>query len=158
MLNYDTVELESITYAKYPNGCLVPLSLVMEKTKITTPEPLLPLLMDISLAGQEQVVVFTLDGANQVIKRHIVTIGLANQSQIHPRECFRPAIVDSAVSVIIAHNHPSGNMSPSQADLAATRRLSAAGKLLGIPVLDHIIFHANEMYSLREFYPNLWEA
>jgi DNA repair protein RadC len=104
-------------------------------------------------APQECVVVLTLDGNNQVIKSHTITRGLANQSQIHPRETFYPAIHDRAVSILVAHNHPSGNLEPSEADLIATRRLVEVSKTLGIPVLDHLIVAEGGFLSIREKYP-----
>ena len=97
--------------------------------------------------------VLTLDGNNQLISNHIVTVGLVNQSQIHPRETFRCAILHNAVSIMIAHNHPSGNLEPSESDLAATRRLCESGKTLGIPLLDHLIVSSEGFVSLRERYP-----
>ncbi len=83
----------------------------------------------------------------------MITVGLANQSQIHPREVFRPAILDAAVSILIAHNHPSGNLEPSEADLVATRRLVEVSKTIGIPVLDHVIVSQQGFLSIREKFP-----
>ncbi len=121
--------------------------------KIRTPKDVLPVLVDDRVKSQECVVVVTLDGNNQVINKHVVTQGLVNQSQVHPRETFRPAILDNAVSVIIAHNHPSGNLEASESDLSATKRLSDAGKLLGITVLDHLILTSLSYLSIRERHP-----
>lgn len=121
--------------------------------KVRTPKDVLPALQAIRCEKQEHFMVVTLDGNNQVIKSHLITKGLANQSQIHPREVFFAAISDHAVSIVISHNHPSGNMEPSEADLLATRRLVEAGKTIGIPVLDHLIVSALSFKSLREIYP-----
>jgi DNA repair protein RadC len=99
------------------------------------------------------VVVLTLDGNNQIIKKHTITVGLANQSHIHPRETFFPAIQDRAVSILVAHNHPSGNLEPSEADLVATKRLVEVSKTMGIPLLDHLIVSENGFLSLRERFP-----
>ena len=123
------------------------------KLKVKTPKDALPMLAALRSAPQECVVVLTLDGGNQVIKTHTITRGLANQSQIHPRETFYPAIHDRAVSILVAHNHPSGNLEPSEADLIATRRLVEVSKTLGIPVLDHLIVAESGFLSLRERYP-----
>jgi len=90
--------------------------------------------------SQEVFVVIALNGANQPIgDPRIVTMGLLDSNQVHPREVFAPAIVARASSIIIAHNHPSGTLDASPEDIAITGRLVRAGKLLGIPVLDHII-------------------
>jgi DNA repair protein RadC len=127
--------------------------LVRKKVKIRTPKDALPSLAALRTGAQECVVVLTLDGNNQIINRHCITVGLANQSHIHPRETFFPAIQDRAVSILIAHNHPSGNLEPSEADLVATRRLVEVSKTMGIPLLDHLIVSENGFVSLREKYP-----
>lgn len=124
-----------------------------QRLRIRTPKDALPVLGALRASAQENFVVVTLDGNNQVIKVHPVTVGLANQSQIHPRETFHPAIADRAVSILLAHNHPSGNLEPSESDLAATRRLVEVSKTLGIPILDHLIVSDGGFLSLRERYP-----
>jgi DNA repair protein RadC len=124
-----------------------------KKVKIRTPKDAMPLLGSLRVAAQESVLVLTLDGNNQVIKVHAITRGLANQSHIHPRETFHPAIQDRAVSILVAHNHPSGNLEPSESDLIATRRLVEVSKTLGIPLLDHMIVSEGGFLSLREKYP-----
>ena len=98
--------------------------------------------------------VITLDGANQVIKAHEITKGLVNQCHIHPRETYVCALVDIAVSIVVAHNHPSGILEPSTEDLITTRRLAESGRLLGIPLLDHFIVSAEGYSSLRERFPD----
>lgn len=136
------------------SGVLVPADMVRENpVKIRRASDVLPFLAHLRTSAQEVFTVLTLDGNHQVIKAHDVTRGLVNQSQVHPRETFKPAILDSAVGVIIAHNHPSGNPDPSGEDIAATRRLAEAGRLLGIPVLDHLIITATEQTSIRERFP-----
>ncbi len=125
-----------------------------KKVKIRTPKDALPLLAALRTGRQEIVIVLTLDGNNQIIKSHSITKGLANQSQIHPRETFYPAIEDRAVSILVAHNHPSGNLEPSESDLVATKRLVEVSKTMGIPLLDHLIVSENGFLSLRERYPN----
>lgn len=87
----------------------------------------------------EMFAVFHLDAQNHVKGWEIVTRGILDASLIHPREVFRSAIVRNAASLIVAHNHPSGNPEPSSEDLKVTRQLSDAGHTLGIPVLDHVI-------------------
>ncbi len=100
---------------------------------------------------QEEFHVVTLDTKNHVLNDHLVSRGLLDQTVVHPREVFRPAIKDAAKSVILVHNHPSGDATPSDKDLALTRRLEDAGKLLDIQVLDHIVVAADEATSLREY-------
>ncbi len=85
--------------------------------------------------------------SNQLMKEVRITSGTLNSSLVHPRECFHDAIKEKAASVIFLHNHPSGNPEPSQEDLAVTRQLVEAGKILGIPVHDHLIIAAQGMTS-----------
>ena len=106
---------------------------------VIAPEDLLSRLAGLKFEPQEHFVVVTLNSANYVINVHDVTSGLVNQTPIAPREAFAKAIEDRAVSVILAHNHPSGSTEPSEQDFAITRVLCAAGKVLQIPVIDHII-------------------
>ena len=124
-----------------------------KKVKIRTPKDILPFLAHITHAEQEHVIVITLDGNNQVINTHIVTMGLANQSQIHPRETYKWAIRNNAISIILAHNHPSGNLEPSESDLVATRRLVEVSKTIGIPLIDHLIVSSEGFLSIRERFP-----
>jgi len=88
---------------------------------------------------KEAFVAMLLDRKNRVKGWNMISLGTVDASLVHPREVFRAAVVDSAASVIVAHNHPSGDPTPSAEDLRVTRQLVAAGKVLGIPVLDHII-------------------
>lgn len=142
-------------YILYPDGILIPALLVQEaRSKVHTPKDVMPLLQSEAHAKQEHVVLFTLDGNNQIIQKHSVTVGLVNQCQIHPREIFRPAILDAAVSILVAHNHPSGNLEASESDLVATRRLVDVSKTIGIPLLDHVIVGQSGFLSIREKYPN----
>ena len=88
---------------------------------------------------REHFVVLMLDQKNKIIGIHTVSIGSLSASVVHPREVFKPAILSNAANILIAHNHPSGQPQPSQEDRVLTVRLAAAGKLLGISVLDHVI-------------------
>ena len=106
---------------------------------IDSPEKAVEQLADIRDKKQEYFVCLTLDGANRLIAKRIITIGTLTSSLVHPREVFADAITDRAASVIVAHNHPSGSLNPSTADLEVTERLKDAGKLLGVNLLDHII-------------------
>lgn len=106
---------------------------------------------------QENFICFSLNSANQIIKMHKITKGLVNQAPVHPREAFRAAILDNAVSVIFAHNHPSGCTNESDDDIALTKVLTTAGKILKIPVLDHIIIGKSSFNSLANKYPDIFE-
>jgi DNA repair protein RadC len=108
-------------------------------TLVQTEDDVLPLLADIRHKKQEHFVALTLDGAQRLIEKRIVTIGTLNSSLVHPREVFADAITDRAAAIVVAHNHPGGSLHPSGPDLVVTRRLRAAGELLGIKLLDHII-------------------
>ena len=110
-----------------------------ERPIIDSPEVAVAQLADIRDKKQEYFVCLTLDGANRLIAKRIITIGTLTSSLVHPREVFADAITDRAASIIVAHNHPSGNLNPSPADKEVTKRLREAGKLVGISVLDHII-------------------
>ena len=101
-------------------------------------------------AKKEHFCVFFLDTQNRILGKETVSIGTLNTSLIHPRECFRTAIMKNSASVIFVHNHPSGGLEPSTEDLNVTKRLKDAGKLLGIEVLDHVIVTADSHTSLRD--------
>lgn len=105
---------------------------------------------ELSNLNQENVVALYLNTKNEIIKKDTVFIGSLNTSIAHPREIFNRAISYSAARIILAHNHPSGNVEPSEADLSFTRRMLEAGELLGIEVLDHFIIGENCYLSLRE--------
>jgi DNA repair protein RadC len=100
---------------------------------------------------QEELHVLTLNGNHRVIRSHQVTVGLLNTSQVHPREVFRPAILDAAASIILVHNHPSGNPKPSAEDVKVTGEIESAGKLIGIKLLDHIVVAREGSTSIIEF-------
>lgn len=110
-----------------------------ERPIIDSPEKAVELLADIRDKKQEYFVCLTLDGANRLIAKRVISIGTLTASLVHPREVFADAIADRAASIIVAHNHPSGSLEASQADKEVTNRLAEAGKLLGITLNDHII-------------------
>jgi DNA repair protein RadC len=114
------------------------------------PETVFELTRDIRATNREHFVGFYLNSRNQVLRREIISIGSLNASIVHPREVFVPAIAVSAASLILAHNHPSGDPTPSEEDLAITRRLLSAGRLLGIDVLDHVIVTKDGFASFKE--------
>lgn len=114
------------------------------------PETVFELTRDIRGSNREHFVGFYLNTRNQVLRREVISIGSLNASIVHPREVFTPAIALSAASLILAHNHPSGDPTPSEEDLAITRRLTEAGRLLGIDVLDHVIVARDSYASFKE--------
>ena len=114
----------------------------VERPQLRTPEEVYKFLAPFLAVSpnQEKFIVVYLNAKNRPIDApQIVTTGLLDMSPVHPREVFRGAIVAGAASIILAHNHPSGDPTPSREDYAVTRRLIEAGKILGIRVLDHII-------------------
>lgn len=118
----------------------------MDKSKpLLTTEDILPYLKFIRSKKQEYTLCLSLDSGNRLIARRVVTIGTLTSSLIHPREVFAWPLKDRAASVIIAHNHPSGDPKPSKADISSTQQLVAAGILLGVHVSDHVII-ANEKH------------
>lgn len=105
---------------------------------------------DIRGSKKEHFVIFYLDSRNQEIQREIISIGTLNASLIHPREVFENAIKNNTVSIIVAHNHPSGLVDPSEEDITISKRLAEAGKILDIEILDHIIVSKSEYKSMKE--------
>lgn len=99
---------------------------------------------------QEELWVFPLNSINRILEPKQITKGILNSSLAHPRECFREAISQSAAAVIFVHNHPSGNPEPSEDDLAITKQLVEAGKIIGITVHDHIIIAADRFVSFAD--------
>jgi len=99
---------------------------------------------------QERFICLSLNGAHEVLASRIVTIGLVNRTIIHPREVFADPILDRASAIAVAHNHPSGNLQPSEEDNEITSRLKAAADILGINFLDHLIFSETSFYSFRQ--------
>lgn len=120
-----------------------------DRPLLTTPEAILAQLKFIRNKKQEYFVCISLDVELRLITRRTVTIGLLDMSLAHPREVFAGPLKDRAASVIIAHNHPSGNPRPSREDTKTTQQLVAAGILLGIPLTDHIIVSSNEYFSFN---------
>jgi DNA repair protein RadC len=124
--------------------------LIKDTVKITEAQDVMPLLADITNKKQEHFVCISLNGAYEVIKKRIVTIGLVDRSQVHPREVYADVISDRAAAVIFAHNHPSGDLQPSNSDLKIHEQLTEAGKILGIRILDHLIVSKKGYYSFQE--------
>lgn len=129
-------------------------TLQTERKHIRQPADAAALLMgDMRDLDREHFVVLTLSTKNDVIGVHQISIGSLNAAIVHPREIFKIAFLDNANAIILAHNHPSGDPSPSPEDREVTQRLVAAGRLLGIEVLDHVIIGDRQFVSLRERAP-----
>jgi DNA repair protein RadC len=153
----DVKALVSIEGVGFARACQIVASfefarrrLLKESIFIRKAEDVLPLISCIADKKQEYFICISLNGANEVIGNRVVTVGLLNTNQVHPREVFVDAISDRAASVIVAHNHPSGILKPSPDDMAITRQLVEAGKILGIPVLDHVIVTKKGHLSFKE--------
>jgi len=99
---------------------------------------------------KEKFITLCLDTKNQILKEEVVSIGSLNASIVHPREVFKSALLESSASVIMVHNHPSGDPSPSREDIMVTEKMVEGGKLLGIDVLDHIIIGEGRYVSLKD--------
>jgi DNA repair protein RadC len=104
-----------------------------------TPQDIVALCDDIRHSAQEAFIVVDLNAKNNVIDKRLVSLGLLDASLVHPREVFRGAIVNNAAAVVVCHNHPSGDPTPSAEDIRITRQLVDAGKVLSIRVLDHVV-------------------
>jgi DNA repair protein RadC len=118
--------------------------------KIKTPSDVLPLIRHFADRRQEHFLSITINGANEVLNVRVVFIGLVDRSPVHPREVFADALADRASAIVVAHNHPAGNLEPSKADLDITLQLRQAGEIMGIELLDHIVFSRNAYYSFLE--------
>lgn len=121
---------------------------VSDRPIIDSPEKAVEQLADIRDKKQEYFVCLTLDGANRLIAKRIITIGTLTASLVHPREVFAEAITDRAASIIVAHNHPSGSLESSVADKEVTKLLKESGDLIGIDVIDHLILTKEQSVSI----------
>lgn len=121
-----------------------------QNIKIREPKDVVLLLGHLIDRQQEHLVSISLNGAHEVIKSRIVSIGTANSAVAHPREIFSGSIKDGSCAIVLAHNHPSGNLEPSDEDRKVTSRVAEAGNILGIKLLDHVIFGRSGFYSFRE--------
>lgn len=125
-------------------------SLLYMERRISSPEEAAKLLYKfLEDADREHFMVICLNTKNEPTAIHTVSVGTLNSSQVHPRELFKAAILANSASVILAHNHPSGDPSPSREDIEITERLKKAGEVLGIDVMDHIIIGANRFTSFK---------
>jgi DNA repair protein RadC len=99
---------------------------------------------------KEYFILLSLDTKNKIISKNIISVGSLNANIVHPREVFKAAIISSAAHIIVLHNHPSGDPTPSREDIEITKKLADAGKIISINVLDHVIIGAGRNYSLKE--------
>lgn len=121
-----------------------------ECNQITTPGEIYPLLAHMADRPQEHFFSISLNGAHEHIKTRQVSQGLVNRTIVHPREVYAGPLQDRSAALIVAHNHPSGNLEPSREDREITQRLKEAGEILGIPLLDHIVFSKKGYTSFLE--------
>lgn len=99
---------------------------------------------------KEHFIVLYLNARNQVIHQEIISVGTINSSLVHPREVYEPAVKYLASAIVLVHNHPSGELTPSEEDIGITQRLNAAGNILGIDILDHLIITRDDFLSFKE--------
>ena len=124
---------------------------IPSRLSLTTPREVSDYLrIKLGREKKERFVSLLLDSNNHLIRDYDISIGTLNESLVHPREVFEPAIKFLAAGIIIAHNHPSGNLEPSVEDVTITKRLASVGDLTGIKVIDHIIISANGYTSFKE--------
>ena len=123
-------------------------SILYSPRRISSPQDSIKLLSQfLENKDREEFIVICLDTKNQPACINVCSIGTLNASLVHPREVFKAAILSNAASIIIAHNHPSGDPTPSTEDISITKRITEAGNILGIQLLDHIIIGENHRYS-----------
>ena len=120
------------------------------KVKIICPDEAYLLVKRYAAEKQECFILLTLNSAHNVISVSIVSIGLVNKTIVHPREVFAKAISDRASAIIVCHNHPSDTVIPSDEDKQITREIFLAGEIIGIPLLDHIVFSKSGYASMKE--------
>ena len=115
-----------------------------------SPQDIWEELKDLRNHKKEHLVIFYLDVRNQEVKREIISVGTLSSHLIHPREVFEPAVQNLASHLIIAHNHPAGNLSPSREDVEITKQLVEAGRILGIELIDHVIVGKEGFFSFKQ--------
>lgn len=121
-----------------------------EGAKIETPVDLLPHVRHYADRKQEHFLCASINGANEILNVRVISIGLIDRAPVHPREVFADALSDRASAIIVAHNHPTGGLEPSPSDVEITAQLKAAGSVVGITFLDHIIFNRSGYFSFLE--------
>ncbi|QQS44270.1 DNA repair protein RadC [Candidatus Roizmanbacteria bacterium] len=120
-----------------------------EEVTINSPSDVSDQLREIRSKAKEHFVAFLLNARNQLMRKEIISIGTLSASLVHPREVFEPAISYKSAAIIVAHNHPSGDPTPSDADIKITAQLAEAGNILGIEILDHVIVTGEKYLSMK---------
>jgi len=124
---------------------------IPKKTPLTSPQEVASYFKEkLGREKKEHFLILSLDSRNNLIREKIISVGTLNANLVHPREVFKEAIDAHAASLVVSHNHPSGDPEPSEDDLAITKRLVEAGKIMGIDVLDHVIVTKKDFYSLKD--------
>lgn len=118
--------------------------------RIKKPMDIIPFIQSYSLRKEEHFICIMLNSAHEILKLKVISKGILNQSLIHPREVFADPITERAAAIILAHNHPSGNVMPSEIDFEATKKVLEASRIIGIHLLDHIIITKTDFFSFRE--------
>lgn len=137
-----TSALKLVRFTAIPND---------QPTVIRSPQDVWQLLaQELSHLHKEHFICLLLNTKNHVLVKETISIGSLSAAVVHPREVFRPAIKRAAASIVCAHNHPSGDPTPSNEDIQLTARLVESGKIIGIEVLDHMVFGNDRFYSLKE--------
>lgn len=134
------IELVTRALGKHPHALPI----------INSPESALDQLTDIRNRKKEHFVALYLNARNELVHKEIISIGTLTRSLVHPREVFAPALTHSAASVLVAHNHPSGDTEPSEDDIIITKRLNQSAELLGLALFDHLILTSTSHYSFRQ--------
>lgn len=124
--------------------------LKQEPSQFLSPQEIFNSLTDIRQSKKEQLLVLYLDTHNREIQRETVSIGTLNANLVHPREVFEPAVKNLSAGIILIHNHPSGDVEPSNDDLKITKQLVEAGKIMGIKIIDHLIVGQDSFMSFKE--------
>lgn len=117
---------------------------------IITPKDVVAQLTDLRQNKREHFVALYLNAKNEMVHKETISMGTLNANLVHPREVFEPALKHSAASIMVAHNHPSGDPKPSEDDIEVTKRLAEAGKMMGVEVLDHVIMAKNSHFSFKD--------
>ncbi|HEY9790637.1 MAG TPA: JAB domain-containing protein [Candidatus Obscuribacterales bacterium] len=130
---------------------------VCEPIPIMTPYDLEQFVEPLKHFSEEYFIAYHLDARHHVVAYHEVSHGTVSSSLVHPREVFKAAILSNTHSIIVAHNHPAGSLTPSTEDIGVTEQLVKVGKLMGIPILDHLIVSQNGIQSMRELNKYLFE-
>ncbi|MEW5825514.1 MAG: DNA repair protein RadC [Candidatus Bipolaricaulota bacterium] len=153
----DAHELQRIPGVGAARAGQIIAAMELARRELTQPRPAvrrasdaMPYVHSIRRSKQEHFVCLSLNGANEVLAARVVTVGLLDQNQVHPREVFADPLADRAAAILVAHNHPSGTLAASPEDIALTSRLAKAGELLGIRLLDHVIVTAEGFLSMRQ--------